>query len=71
MFRRADLVLLTKVDLLLHLDLDLRALEDGLARVNPRPRLLRVSARSGEGISEFSHWLRERWQVLRTGATRH
>jgi hydrogenase nickel incorporation protein HypB len=58
MFRRADLVLLTKVDLLPHLDLDLRALEDGLARVNPRPRLLRVSAHTGEGVSAFSDWLR-------------
>jgi len=57
MFRKADLVLLTKVDLLPHLDLDTAALEAGLARVMPRPRLLRVSARTGEGLAGFRSWL--------------
>ena len=57
MFRKADLVLLTKVDLLPHLEVDLAALEAGLARVMPRPRLLRVSARTGEGIGEWLSWL--------------
>ena len=51
MFRKADLVLLTKVDLLPHLDVERRRpIEDALARVMPRPALLEVSARTGEGI---------------------
>ena len=50
MFRKADLVLLTKVDLLPHLDFSVEAVEDALARVMPRPELLRVSARTGEGV---------------------
>ena len=57
MFRSADLVLLTKVDLLPHLELDVAALEEGLARVRPRPRLLRLSARTGEGLPDFRSWL--------------
>jgi hydrogenase nickel incorporation protein HypB len=57
MFRQADLVVLTKMDLLPHLELDLPALEDGLARVRPQPRVLRVSARTGEGLSDFKDWL--------------
>jgi hydrogenase nickel incorporation protein HypB len=60
MFRKADLVLLTKVDLLPHLDLDLQALEDGLARVMPRPAMLRISARTGQGVDEWLAWLVER-----------
>jgi len=60
MFRKADLVLLTKVDLLPHLDVDLAALEANLARVMPRPRLLRVSARTGVGMGEWLSWLGER-----------
>ena len=60
MFRKADLVLLTKVDLLPHLDLDVQALEDGLARVMPRPAMLRVSAWTGEGVDEWLAWLLER-----------
>jgi len=57
MFRKADLVLLTKVDLLPHLDLDVAAREAGIARVMPRPRLLRFSAKTGEGIDEWVSWL--------------
>jgi hydrogenase nickel incorporation protein HypB len=60
MFRKADLVLLTKVDLLPHLDLDVPALEAGLARVAPGASLLRVSARTGEGVTEWVGWLQAR-----------
>jgi hydrogenase nickel incorporation protein HypB len=60
MFRKADLVLLTKVDLLPHLDLDVRAIEEALARVMPQPSHLRVSARTGEGTEEWLSWLEAR-----------
>ena len=43
MFRKADLVLLTKTDLLPHLDLDVAALEAGLAQVMPRRQRSRTS----------------------------
>jgi len=59
MFRRADLVLLSKMDLLPHLEVDLAALEDALARVMPVPRVLRVSARTGEGLEAWIAWLLE------------
>ena len=57
MFQKADLVLLTKVDLIPHLDFDVTAVEDGLARVMPEPRLLKVSAKTGEGIDAWLAWL--------------
>jgi hydrogenase nickel incorporation protein HypB len=60
MFRRADLVLLSKMDLLPHLDVDLAALEDALARVMPQPNVLRVSARTGEGLDAWIDWLLDR-----------
>jgi hydrogenase nickel incorporation protein HypB len=60
MFRKADLVLLTKVDLLPHLDFQVQAVEEALARVMPRPALLRVSARTGQGVSEWLAWLEAR-----------
>ena len=50
MFRNADLVLLTKTDLLPHLSVDVAAIHDALARVMPRPRLLPFSAVTGEGV---------------------
>jgi hydrogenase nickel incorporation protein HypB len=54
MFRGADLVLLTKIDLLPPLpDVDRGVLADALARVTPSARLLGVSARTGAGIAEW------------------
>jgi hydrogenase nickel incorporation protein HypB len=60
MFRKADLVLLTKVDLLPHLDFRVEAVLDGLARVMPQPEVIRVSARTGEGVPEWIAWLEGR-----------
>jgi hydrogenase nickel incorporation protein HypB len=58
MFRKADLVVLTKVDLIEHLPLfDLAALEDALAHVMPQPRMIQTSAATGEGIDEWVDWL--------------
>ena len=58
MFRKADLVLLTKVDLLPHLpEVRIDIIADALARVMPCPALLPVSARSGAGIDQWTAWL--------------
>jgi hydrogenase nickel incorporation protein HypB len=70
MFRRADLVLLTKVDLLPHLDVSVAAIEDALARVMPDPRLIAVSARTGQGIDAWLAWLAERRRAARPHAER-
>ena len=61
MFRGADIVVLTKADLLPHLhDVSVASFEDALARVMPRPRMILVSARTGQGIEEWMSWLGER-----------
>jgi hydrogenase nickel incorporation protein HypB len=57
MFQKADLVLLTKVDLIPYLDFDVTAVEDALARVMPDAKLLKVSAKTGEGIETWVEWL--------------
>jgi len=58
MFRTADLVLLTKLDLLPHLPgTSLAAYEDALARVMPRLAVLHVSAVTGAGIDAWTAWL--------------
>ena len=60
MFQKADLVLLTKIDLIPHLDFDVTAVQDALCRVMPGAQMLQVSARTGEGIDEWLHWLEQR-----------
>ena len=58
MFRKADLVLLTKVDLLPHLPLmDVNAVLDGIAQVMPANKVIRFSAATGEGVDEWLQWL--------------
>lgn len=61
MFRAADLVLLTKSDLLPHLtDVDPDAIRNSLAHVMPEPNMLVVSATTGAGLEEWVAWLRDR-----------
>jgi len=73
MFRNADLVLLTKVDLLPHLlGFRMDVLEDALARTMPRLRVIRVSALTGEGLPEWIAWLEEQRAAEPTvGAATH
>jgi hydrogenase nickel incorporation protein HypB len=59
MFRKADLVVVTKTDLLPHLggDVSLDAIADALGLVMPEPRMIAVSARTGEGLDRWTAWL--------------
>lgn len=59
MFRTADLVLINKVDLVPHLDVDLETIERFVAAVNPEAPRLRVSARTGEGLEAWRDWMVE------------
>jgi hydrogenase nickel incorporation protein HypB len=60
MFRKADLVLLTKVDLLPHLDVDLAAIRDAIDKVMLHPKIIAVSGKTGQGIGEWLAWLEAR-----------
>jgi hydrogenase nickel incorporation protein HypB len=60
MFRAAQLLLVNKTDLLPHVDFDVETCFDYARRVNPEIELLRVSARTGEGLDHWYGWLRAR-----------
>jgi hydrogenase nickel incorporation protein HypB len=57
MFRKADLVLVTKTDLLPHLDVDAGAIDRALDRVMPTPAVFHVSAHTGDGLGRWFGWL--------------
>lgn len=59
MFRTCELVLVNKVDLLPHLDVDLDKLLYNLDAVNPGVRRILTSARTGDGVDELRGWLAE------------
>ena len=58
MFKAADLVVITKMDLLEHLpDVSLARIHHSLTRVMPVHRVVEVSARSGYGVAKWIDWL--------------
>jgi hydrogenase nickel incorporation protein HypB len=57
MFRAAGVVVLSKIDLLPHLDFDLAQCLANLARVNPALRIFQLSAKTGTGMAPFCDWL--------------
>jgi hydrogenase nickel incorporation protein HypB len=59
MFRACELVVINKVDLLPHLEVDLELLSYNIDAVNPGVRMIRTSARTGEGVEELQSWLRD------------
>jgi hydrogenase nickel incorporation protein HypB len=64
MFRVADLVILSKADLLPHLpQISQERIERNLAKVNPNPKLIAVSATTGQGIDALLSWLDTRRQT--------
>lgn len=58
MFTASRLAILNKIDLAPHCDVDLDLYEENLRRVNPGIEILRLSARTGEGMAEWIAWLR-------------
>ncbi len=60
MFRRADLVLFTKTDLLPHLDFDAARAREAVAHIAPDAEILALSARTGEGMDGWLAWLAAR-----------
>lgn len=57
MFAAADLMLLNKTDLLPYLAFDTERAIDFALRVNPRLRVIRTSATTGEGLDEWIAWI--------------
>jgi hydrogenase nickel incorporation protein HypB len=57
MFRACEFVVINKIDLLPHLEFDVEKLVYNVGVVNPGARHIQVSARTGEGVEEFSQWL--------------
>jgi hydrogenase nickel incorporation protein HypB len=70
MFRAADAVVLNKIDLLPHLAFDVERCIELAHRVNPRARVLPVSATTGEGLSEWYDWLHAQRAIAATGVGR-
>lgn len=59
MFYAADVMLLTKMDLVPHTDFDVERCLGYARQVNPELKIFKVSSRSGEGMGEWLQWLKD------------
>lgn len=57
LFSAADIVLVNKIDLLPHLEFDVEQAVANARKVNPRIKVLNLSARTGDGLDAWFAWL--------------
>lgn len=60
MFREADCLLVTKIDLAPYLDIDLERIIANARSLNPHAKILPVSAKTGEGLEAWLSWVGDR-----------
>jgi hydrogenase nickel incorporation protein HypB len=65
-FRKAELAVVTKMDLLPFLDFDVEALRRNISSIHEGMEILEVSSRTGEGIDRWIEWILERVQRKKT-----
>ncbi len=65
MFSICDVLLINKIDVLPYFDFDLEACKKYVWKLNPKMKIIPFSARTGEGLDEWTDWLRtevKAWQ---------
>ncbi|MEW7984856.1 MAG: hydrogenase nickel incorporation protein HypB [Candidatus Thiodiazotropha sp.] len=67
MFHAADLMLLNKIDLLPYLDFDVQRCIEYAKRINPRIKVLQLSATTGEGMQNWYQWIAASRQMAQVG----
>ena len=66
MFSVVDVVLINKIDAIGNFDFDFKAVEDRIKKLNPNIKVIKISAKTGEGIDEWINWIRtevKNWRV--------
>lgn len=58
MFREADCLLITKLDLAPYLDVDLDRIKANIQQINPHVAIIPVSVKTGEGLELWFEWIR-------------
>jgi hydrogenase nickel incorporation protein HypB len=59
-FQRSNMLVVSKIDLLPHIEFDLARVEADMMRLSPKAPLFPVSAKTGQGIDDLANWLRDR-----------
>jgi hydrogenase nickel incorporation protein HypB len=59
MFREADCLLITKVDLVPYLDINLQTIVDNVRQMNTHCTIIPVSVKTGVGLTDWYDWLQQ------------
>lgn len=58
MFREADCLLITKIDLAPYLEIDLNRISANIRQINPDVKIIPISAKTGEGLEDWFNWIK-------------
>lgn len=63
MFSICDVLLINKIDAAEFFNFDFKACEERAKKLNPNIKVIPISAKTGEGISEWTDWLRQQVKI--------
>jgi hydrogenase nickel incorporation protein HypB len=66
MFTESHALILNKIDLLPYTDFNMELLRKTVLAMNPEMQIFALSAKTGEGVGEFTAWLEGRIQDRQT-----
>ena len=67
MFSIVDVLLVNKIDAMSFFDFDLNVLTERVTRLNPKIKIIPISAKTGEGMSAWVNWLRAEVALWKKG----
>ena len=57
MFQEADCLLISKIDLVPYLEIDIEQMEANIRQINPTAKIIQVSAKTGQGLEDWFNWI--------------
>ncbi|MEY3825714.1 MAG: hypothetical protein RLZZ148_526 [Cyanobacteriota bacterium] len=57
MFQEADCLLISKIDLVPYLEIDIERMEANIRQINPTAKILQISAKTGQGLEAWFNWI--------------
>ena len=57
MFQEADCLLISKIDLVPYLEIDVERMEANIRQINPTAKILQISAKTGQGLEDWFNWI--------------
>ncbi|MBQ9156841.1 MAG: hydrogenase nickel incorporation protein HypB [Eubacterium sp.] len=68
MFQESDVVLINKIDALDYFDFDMDKAEEYILARNPAAKIIPISAKTGEGLSDVAAWIEEQVREIKAAA---